>query len=100
LTAIIRSEESLPNRKIVALGNTVVPGLLALEQLGFDVVVKDKSSGQTVIAIREGEEYQADDPVTVLGLIKLIEIRSWEWRAADSDIDGTLQKYHLDRTSS
>ena len=89
----------MPNRSIVALGNTVVPGLLALEQLGFDVVVKDTSSGQTVVAVREGEEYQADDPITVLGLIKLIEIRSWNWRAADSDIDTTLQKYRLDHTS-
>jgi hypothetical protein len=35
----------------------------------------------------------ADDPVTILGLIKLIETRSWDWRASDEDITATLDKF-------
>jgi hypothetical protein len=64
----------VPNKRIAAAGNTVVPALLALEHLGFDVVVHDSSSGQSVVAVRGGEEYVGDDPVTVLGLAKFIEV--------------------------
>jgi len=41
------------------------------------------------------EEFVADDPVTVLGLIKLVEIRTWNCRASDEDIEATLDKYQL-----
>jgi hypothetical protein len=87
------------NKKIHAAGNTVVPALLALEQLGFDVVVHNNSTGQSVVAVRGGEQYAGDDPVAVLGLIKLIEVRTWAWRPADSEIDTTMRKYRLDDSS-
>ena len=86
----------MPNKRIAAAGNTVVPALLALEHLGFDVVVHDSSPGQTVVAARGGEQYVGDDPLAVLGLIKLIEVRSWDWRPADSEFDNTMHKYRLD----
>jgi hypothetical protein len=81
--------------RIVACGNTVVPALLSLEQLGFNVIVQDHSRGQTVIARRGDEEYSADDPVTVLGLIKLVEARSWQWKATDAQIEAIIAKYQL-----
>lgn len=51
---------------------------------------------QTTTAIRGKEEYFADDPVTVLGLIKLIEVRTWQWSVSDSELSKTMQKYRLD----
>jgi len=87
----------VPNKRIVAAGNTVVPALLALEHLGFDVVVQDSSLGQSVVAVRGAEQYVGDEPVAVLGLIKLIEVRTWDWRPADSEIDTTMLKYRLHR---
>jgi hypothetical protein len=89
----------VPNKRIAAAGNTVVPALLVLENLGFDVAVRSSSLGQTVVAVRGEEQYQGDDPVAVLGLIKLIEVRSWEWLPADSEIDNTTRKYRLDHAS-
>ncbi len=86
----------MPNKRIAAGGNTVVPALLVLEHLGFNVTVRDSSAEQTVAAVRGGEEYKADDPVAVLGLIKLIEVRQWHWNATDQEIEATLQKYHID----
>ena len=76
---------------IGAMGNTVIPALLALEQLGFEVTVQ----GQTTTAVRGEEKYFAGDPVTVLGLIKLIELRTWQWSASDSDVEKTLHRYRL-----
>jgi hypothetical protein len=86
----------VPKKRIAAAGNTVVPALLALEQLGFHILVRYNSVGQTVVAVRGDEEYMADDPVALLGLIKLIEVRQWHWGATDQEIKATRQKYHLD----
>jgi hypothetical protein len=80
-------------RNLTAAGNTAVPALLVLEKMGFQISVKDMESGQLVIATRKDEQYSADDPVTVLGLIKLVEIRGWQWPATDSQIDQTIRKY-------
>jgi hypothetical protein len=48
--------------RIVQAGNTVVPALLAVESLGFAVEVR----GDSTSARRGQEEYEADDPVTLL----------------------------------
>jgi len=91
-----RAEEvPVANQKIAAAGSTVVPALLALSEHGFSVTVHTSPEGQTVVASRGHEEFVADDPVTVLGLIKLVEIRTWNWRASDKDIEATLDKYQL-----
>jgi hypothetical protein len=82
-------------RNVTAAGNTVVPGLLALEEIGFQVLVDHMESRQFVIATRGDERYSADDPITVLGLIKLVQIRGWQWTATDSQIDQTIRKYPL-----
>jgi hypothetical protein len=73
----------------VAAANTVVPALLALESLGYTVVV----DGSLVVATAGNERFVADDPVTVLGLVKLIETRSWSWMASDEEITTTLGRF-------
>ena len=85
----------MQDKMIGAMGNTVVPALLALEHLGFEVTVLNSSVGQTTSAFRGEEKYFAEDPVTVLGLIKLIELRTWQWVATDSEIEKTLLKCRL-----
>jgi hypothetical protein len=82
------------NQTIAAAGNTVVPALLALSELGFNVTVPASPERQWV-AIRGQEEFLADDPVTLLGLIKLVEVRTWNWGASDKEIEATLDKYQL-----
>ncbi|WP_406831720.1 hypothetical protein ABEG17_02575 [Pedococcus sp. KACC 23699] len=79
------------HRRIVQAGNTVVPALLALESLGFSFEV----SGDSVVAHRGPEEYVAADPVALLGLVRLVELRSWDWAASDSKIDETLLRYGM-----
>ena len=74
------------DNQIAAAGNTVVPAVLALESLGYTVVV----DGSLVVATTDTERFVADDPITVLGLVKLIETRSWDWKASDEEITATL----------
>ncbi len=80
-------------RKIVNAGNVVVPAILALEQQGFSVSVREDAGNQTFIAERSLETYVANDPVALLGLARLIELRGWEWQATDSEIEDVIQKY-------
>ncbi|EAP99328.1 hypothetical protein JNB_04130 [Janibacter sp. HTCC2649] len=67
----------------------MVPAILAVESLGFAVEV----NRDRVCARRGHEEYAAEDPVALLGLIRLVELRSWDWGASDLQIDETLRRY-------
>jgi hypothetical protein len=77
-------------RRIVAAGNTVVPAVLALEAAGYRV---SKLNDDLFEATSLDGSYVADDPVALLGLIKLVELRGWTWRASDSEIDSVLARF-------
>ena len=62
--------------EIAHAGNTVVPALLALEALGYEISIQ----GDLVTAAAPDGRFVAADPVSVLGLVKLVEARSWNWR--------------------
>ena len=49
--------------------------------------------GSLVVATADNERFAADDPVTVLGLVKLIETRSWSWKASNEEITTTLGRF-------
>jgi hypothetical protein len=87
----------MAKKKICAAGNTVVPALLTLERLGFQVSTRNTSKGPKTTASRREEEYSAEDPVAVLGLIKLVELRTWQWGPSDLETENTLHKYNLDQ---
>jgi len=74
---------------IVQAGNTVVPAFLALEELGFKVTIE----GGSIVAASENGRFVADDPVAVLGLIKLVETRGWDWSASDEQIDAAVGRF-------
>jgi len=70
-------------------GNVVVPALLALEAAGFNV----SQEGGYLVAASENGRFVADDPVAILGLVKLVELRGWSWQATDTQIDTTLKRF-------
>jgi hypothetical protein len=82
-------------KQIATAGNTVVPALLVLESLGFSISVESMDDCQFFRATRGEEDYLAEDPVAVLGLVKLIEVRGWAWQPDDQDIDDVMQRYEL-----
>jgi len=81
---------------IATAGNTVAPALLVLERLGFVVSIERVGERETFRAVRGDETYIGEDPVAVLGLVKLIEMRTWNWHPEDSEIGAVLRKYELD----
>lgn len=82
---------------LAAGGNVMVPALSALEELGYSVSSsRDFDGERTFIARREDHTFTAADPVALLGLVKLVEVRGWEWQATDTEIEEKLRQYRLD----
>lgn len=79
------------DRRIAQAGNTVVPAILAVESLGFAVEV----TGAGAYARRDQAEFAAEDPVALLGLIRLVALRSWDWAARDEQLHEVLQRHRL-----
>jgi|KBSMisStandDraft_5_1062788.scaffolds.fasta_scaffold859674_1 hypothetical protein len=82
-------------KTISTAGNTVVPAFLALEGLGFTVSI-ERVAGRDVFSASRGDEtFSGEDPVSVLGLVKLVEARGWTWRANDADLERVMRQYKL-----
>lgn len=74
--------------ELAQAGNTVVPAILALRALGFAV----SQVGSDFVAVLGNSRFQAEDPVSALGLVKLAEIRR-PWRASDVEIDQVIAEF-------
>lgn len=78
--------------RIASAANVEVPAILALESIGFIVSSRIISTEHEMVwtATGKGDEYVAEDPLSLLGLIKLHEVRGDNWQASDDDIDNYL----------
>jgi hypothetical protein len=76
---------------LTAAGNTVIPAIKALLDLGYQVRVDSR----TVIAQKDGNIFTADDPVMVLGLVKLYETRGDNWQVSDEELQAISGEYGL-----
>jgi hypothetical protein len=75
---------------LVAAADTVIPAIVALESMGFTVT----QEAGLIVARAGNARFAADDPVAVLGLVKLAETRR-PWRADDEEIDDVLGRFSL-----
>lgn len=83
------------DKQLSAAGNTLVPAILALEARGFELSV-DQSVNQPLWKARNGNQsFTAEDPLTLLGLIRLTELRGPDWQAEDHEIDEVIKRYEL-----
>lgn len=78
--------------KLAIAGNTLVPAILALERAGFVVSVNEE---RLFVAARAEDVFIADSPESVLGLIKLVELRGQAWTATDAEIEDTIRRFAL-----
>ena len=85
-------------KTITTAGNTVAPAILALEALGFVVQIDHTAAGDRCRATRNDETYSAADPVEVLGLVRLVEVRGWDWSASGEELDSVLRRHSLEPT--
>lgn len=75
---------------LVQAGDTVVPAILALEACGYTVTQEFDR-----FVVKAGDaRFAADDPVALLGLVRLAEVRR-PWRASDAELDYVMNRYTL-----
>lgn len=74
--------------RIASAPNVEVPAILALESMGFIVASRIVNADHKMVwtATGKGDEYAAEDPLSLLGLVKLLEVRGDNWQASDNDI--------------
>jgi hypothetical protein len=75
---------------VEAAGDTVIPAILLIRQMGYTITY-DKENGHC-LASKDGNSFGADDPLTVLGLIKLFEMKGENWKVSDNEIDEVLRE--------
>jgi hypothetical protein len=79
------------NRRITlaAAGNTLAPALAVLRELGY-AVSRHESEERLLRAENQTCVFLADDPLLLLGLVKLYEVRGEKWRPSDAEVDDLL----------
>ena len=75
--------------KISAAGNTLAPALAVLLGMGYDVKRESGNEGWYA-AISSRCSLRAEDPLTLLGLAKLYEVRGTRWQPSDKEVSAFL----------
>ena len=83
------------NSNIANAGNVIVPAYLALRSKGYDVRWDRHVEEEQEAWYADGPlgRFTASDPLSLLGLISMREVRGQNWRASDEEIEGFLSKY-------
>lgn len=79
--------------RVTNAGNTLAPSYALLRQLGFQVTHVKDANGQPTGWVRAENQYcvlTAEDPVALLGLVKLVEGRKGSWRPTGAEVDDFL----------
>ncbi|WP_152669937.1 hypothetical protein [Lysobacter capsici] len=76
--------------RIAMAGNTLAPAYSALLQKGY-TVERHPELPDCCVASKNGYSFLADNPVELLGLIAMIEVRGEAWQASDREVEDFLQ---------
>jgi hypothetical protein len=75
--------------RLTAAGNTLAPALSILRKLGY-TVTREASGERLYRAENETCVFFADDPLTLLGLVKIYEVRGTHWQPSDEEVQRLL----------
>ena len=79
--------------RIAAAGNVEVPAYLSLIGKGYAVHWERKGGDELWYAERDGNEFIAEGPIELLGVVSVYEIRGENWNATDEEIDAFMKAY-------
>jgi len=74
---------------LTSAGNTLAPALASLKALGYEVS-RDTSGQRLYRAENAVCSLSAEDPLLLLGLAKLYEVRGENWHPTDSEVSAFL----------
>jgi hypothetical protein len=75
--------------QLAAAGNTLAPALGILRNLGY-TVTRDKLGDRLYRAENKTCIFTADDPLALLGLVKIYEERGVDWQPTDEEVRDIL----------
>ncbi len=76
--------------QLIAAGNTVIPAILLIRQMGYTLKINKGKS--YCIAKKDDNSFSGEDPLIILGLIKLYEMKGENWMASDNEIEKVLKE--------
>lgn len=76
-----------------AAGNAIVPAYLALLQKGYVVSVDNRTGKEEWSAENSVHKVVAEDVLTLLGLVNVVELRGSDFKASDEEIDNFLKRF-------
>jgi hypothetical protein len=76
---------------ITTAGNVLIPAIKLIKELGYQL----KFENNCFTAERNDDIFTAEDPIYLLGLIKLIEIRGENWRVDDDECEKIGKEYEI-----
>ncbi len=83
--------------RLTNAGNTMVPAILSLESKGYLVRwERGERSPDDETWFAEGPlgKFCGNDPVELLGLVAMREMRGPDWKASDQQIDEFMHRYN------
>jgi hypothetical protein len=80
--------------KLHAAGNVEIPAYLTLVEKGY-IVTCEWRSDTSDYWLADGPlgQFGAEDPISLLGVVAVVETRGDSWRATDDEIDAYLEKF-------
>ena len=75
--------------RLAAAGNLLTPAYLTLLAKGFAV----RSEGELMIAEKGADLFLAYDPIELLGVIAVAEVRGEDWQASDEEIKDFMERF-------
>ncbi|MEM6785782.1 MAG: hypothetical protein AAF624_18830 [Bacteroidota bacterium] len=91
----MRKDEGRKGDVLNSAANVLIPAILALRAMGYDVSRRYDGGREWWKAQTEMLEFGAEDPLSLLGLVALRERRGAKWRASDAEIDAVMQEFGL-----
>jgi len=82
--------------RLSAAGNVEVPAFLVLASKGYAIKRTIADDIEVWSAAKGEDEFQADSPLQLLGVVVVAEERGDAWAAEDEQIDAFLRRFKID----
>lgn len=83
--------------KVSEAGNVIIPAYITLQQKGYILECMHAGSDDDLVswkATKGSDEFNASDPLSLLGIIAMIEHRGENWKATDEEATPFMNKYY------
>jgi hypothetical protein len=79
--------------RLTSAGNVIIPAIKTIGELGYKFRIDNVEN--LCIAEKDGNTFIAEDPIAVLGLIKMYEVKGNQWQVSDEEITALGREYNL-----